>query len=206
MRESRESKALSLAKGVTFKVAESKGLIVQQVLWFKAVSCRGERTLTLAIRQAISGDCEEVARIYVVSWNAGFGHLIGHREVDSELIGRWKHDLASHSPNRWWVAELDGTIVGFAGIGPSRDSVDPSLGELDTIAVDPACWRRGVGRTLMAKCLRSLSKDGYLEAVVWTPADYPRGAGFYHATGWRPNGRVRDDGRQVSYTHRLTAG
>ena len=158
----------------------------------------------VAIRQAVSGDCDEVARIYVVSWNAGFGHLMGHRRVDRELIGRWKQDLAAHLPSRWWVAERDGMTVGFAGIGRSRYPVDPSLGELDTIAVDPACWRTGVGRSLMSQCLRSLSASGYLEAGVWTPANYPRGAGFYRATGWRLNGRVRDSGRQISYTHPLT--
>ena len=159
----------------------------------------------VAIRQATSGDCEEVARIYVISWNVGFGHLMRQRQVDLELIARWRNDLASHPPSRWWVAEFDATIVGFAGIGPSRDPVDPSLGELDTIAVDPACWRTGIGRALMSQCLCSLSDDGYLEAVLWTLANYPRGSGFYHATGWMPNGRVRDYGKQVSYTHPLTS-
>ena len=159
----------------------------------------------VAIRQAVPGDYEEVARIYVISWNAGFGHLMGHKKVDLERTGRWRQDLASPPPSRWWVAELDGTTVGFAGIGPSRDPVDPSLGELNTIAVDPASWRIGVGRALMSQCLRSLSEDGYSEAVLWTPADYPRAAGFYHETGWRPNGKVRDGGRQVSFTHPLTS-
>ena len=165
----------------------------------------GEGRGRVAIRPAVSRDCEEIARIYVISWNAGFGHLMGHRKVELELIGRWRQDLASPPPNRWWVAELDGTTVGFAGIRPSRDPVGPSLGELDTIAVDPACWRTGVGGALMSQCLRSLSEDGYLAAVLWTLANYPRGAGFYRATGWRPNGRVRDGGRQVSYTHPLTS-
>ena len=141
----------------------------------------------------------------MISWNAGFGQLMRHREVDPELIGRWRQDLASPPPSRWWVAERDGTIVGFAGIGLSRDPVDPGLGELDTIAVDPVCWRAGVSRALMSLCLRSLSKDGYLEAVLWTLANYPRGACFYHATGWRPNGKVRDGDRQIGYTHPLTS-
>ena len=135
----------------------------------------------VAIRKAVSDDCEEVARIYVISWNAGFGHLMGHRKVDPEIIGRWRQDLASPPPSRWWIAEFNWTTVGFAGNGPSRDPVEPSLGELDTIAVDPVCWRTGVGRAPMSRCLRFLSEDGYAEAVLWTPANYPRGASFYHA-------------------------
>ena len=139
----------------------------------------------------------------MISWNAGFGPLVRRRKVDLELIRRWRRDSASPPPSHWWVAELDGTTVGFADIGPSRDPVDPSLGELNTIAVDPACWRTGVGRALMSRCLGVLSEDGYSESVVWTLENYPRGAGFYHATGWRPNGRVRDGGSQISYSHPL---
>lgn len=137
------------------------------------------------------------------SWNEGYGHLMRYRKVDAEEIARWRRDLALPPPSRWWVAEVDATIVGFAGIGPSRDPVDPGLGELDTIAVDPAWWRRGVGRALMLRSLRNLSEDGYAEAVVWTLVDYPRGDGFYRATGWTPNGRTRDGDKQVSYSYEL---
>lgn len=160
----------------------------------------GARRGKPAIRQAVPGDAESVARIYVDSWNAGFAELMGKRELDSELVSRWRDDLASPPPHRWWVAERDGAIVGFAGIGPSRDPVDTSLGELDTIAVDPSSWLTGVGRALMSYALRALSADGYREAVVWTVASYSRGAGFYAATGWTPSGAVRDGGRQVCYT------
>ncbi len=158
---------------------------------------------TITIRSAVPNECDEIARIYVSSWNAGYGHLMRYRKVDSELVARWRRDLAAPPPTRWWVAEVDGTIVGFAGIGLSRDPVDPSLGELDTIAVDLAWWRKGVGRALMSQSLRYLSEDGYAEAVVWTLKDYPQGDAFYRATGWTPNGWSRAGGRQVSYSHPL---
>ena len=156
----------------------------------------------IRIRSAVQDDAEAVTRIYVESWNEGFGDLMRRREVDAKLTDRWRVDLTGKG-YRWWVAERDGAIVGFAGIGPSRDPVDPSLGELDTIAVDPGCWRSGVGRALMSQALRYLSADGYAEAVLWTLARYPRGDGFYRATGWRPNGAVRSGGGQVCYTYPL---
>lgn len=165
---------------------------------------KGEDDLT--VRAAVPADAEAVARIYVESWNAGFGDLMGMRELDAERASRWREALASPPPHRWWVAERDGTIVGFAGIGPSRDPLDASLGEFDTIAVDPPSWRTGVGAALMSRALRALSADGYREAVLWTVARYARGASFYAATGWTPNGATRDDGRQVSYTHPLRPG
>ena len=106
-------------------------------------------------------------------------------------------DLAKSAPHRWWVAEHTGRVVGFAGIGPSRDPVGARLGELDTIAVDPSYWRLGIGQTLASLAFRRLVADGYDEAVVWTVEGHELGIGFYEAMGWKHDGGVRDNGRQI---------
>ena len=160
----------------------------------------------LTIRKVLADDTAEVLRIYVASWNLGFGERMPRIEADPDRLARWQVDLAAPSPQRWWLAERDGAIVGFAGIGPCRDPVDPALGELDTIAVDPNCWRSGVGRALMSQALRALSSDGYREAVLWTFADYPRGDTFYRAMGWSRSGTFRNDGTQLLYRHPLRSG
>ena len=88
------------------------------------------------LRAARQTDAEIVARVYIESWNTGFGHLLGTRELTRDVVARWEHDLAS-GPVQWTVALADGAIVGFVGVGPSRDPIDPALSELDTIAVHP---------------------------------------------------------------------
>jgi GNAT superfamily N-acetyltransferase len=80
--------------------------------------------------------------------------------------------------------------------------VDPALGELDTIAVDPPYWRHGVGTALVQKAVDELRSD-YDEAILWTLANYPRGQNFYARTGWTLTGVTRDNGHQVSYRRRL---
>ncbi len=157
----------------------------------------------LVIRRVVPQDAANIARIYIDSWNAGFGDLMRTRVLDPETIARWRVDLAAPLPHRWWAATREGAIVGFAGIGPSRDPIDPDLGELDTIAVAPDEWRTGVGRALMSHALHYLAEDRYREAILWTLARYPRGAGFYESTGWSANGAVRDGGREVCYSHPL---
>ncbi|MDE3000065.1 MAG: GNAT family N-acetyltransferase [Gemmatimonadota bacterium] len=151
------------------------------------------------IRSATFADAEIVARIYIDSWNAGFGALLSRadRTVTPALVERWRHDLIQPVPRRWWVAENSGTTAGIAGIGPSRDPVDERLGELDTVAVDPSHWRTGIGKALMSVALRYLVADGYDEAIVWTVEGYERGIAFYEAFGWRRDGGVRDDGRHI---------
>ena len=166
----------------------------------------GTRELPPTIRSATPADAETVVRIYIDSWNAGFGALLSQadRTVTPDLIERWRYDLAQPVPHRWWVAEHMGSIAGFVGIGPSRDPVDARLGELDTIAVDPSHWRIGIGKALMSVASRYLIVDGYDEAIVWTVEGYERGIAFYEAMGWSRDGGVRDEGRQIRFRRDLS--
>ncbi|HZX04738.1 GNAT family N-acetyltransferase [Kribbella sp.] len=149
----------------------------------------------LTIRAAVGGDGPEVARVYVDSWNDGFGELMPVAVLDERRVARWTETVAG---GNWWVAEVDGVLAGFVGIGPSRDPVDPALGELDTIAVDRPYWRQGVGTALMTKALEELGKQ-YDEAILWTLANYPQAQNFYLKTGWTLTTHTRDEGHQVSY-------
>jgi GNAT superfamily N-acetyltransferase len=159
--------------------------------------------VSLRIRPAEPEDAPDVARIYVDSWNAGFGHLMPARPLDVEQVAGWAGELAAPGESRWWVAERSGHIVGFVGIGPSRDPVDATLGEVDTIAVDPPAWRNGVGRALMATAIDALTAAGYLRAILWTIEGYEQGQRFYESQGWVRDGRWRDDGRQIAFRRTL---
>ena len=167
----------------------------------------GRARLYPKIRPATPAAAAVVARIYIDSWNAGFGELMSqaNRTVTPELIENWNHDLAQPVPHRWWIAEQMGLFVGVVGIGPSRDPIDPQIGKLDTIAVDPPCWRKGIGKALISLALQHVISDGYREAILWTVEGYERGIAFYEAMRWTRDGGVRDNGRQVRFRRDLTA-
>lgn len=154
--------------------------------------------MAVHLRAASPEDAEAVAHVYVDSWCAGFRGLLPPRVLDEAEVARWANDLASRTTT-WRVALEADEVVGFVGTGPSRDPVDPDLGELDTIAVAPAAWRQGVGRALMTSALRDLGAAGFRRAVLWTLADHPQARGFYEATGWLVSGETRDNGRQVAF-------
>lgn len=155
----------------------------------------------LAIRPARAADAEAVARIYVDSWNASFGELLSRtdRTVEPGLVARWRRALSRSVPHRSWVAERSGAIVGCVQIGPSRDPVHPSIGELHSIFVDEPYWRMGVGSALCAIAHRHLVQDGYRTSILWTVAGYHQGIAFYQAMGWRRDGGTRDKGRQIRF-------
>jgi GNAT superfamily N-acetyltransferase len=157
--------------------------------------------VALRVRAACADDAAPVALIYVESWNDGFGDLVGYRVLDDAQVERWHRTLSS-PVTRWWVAEDGAEIVGFVGVGPSRDPIDVALGELDTIAVSPSHWRLGVGRLLMTVALQELAA-GYRDAIVWTVAGYDRGSRFYEAMGWHCDGGTRADDREVSFRRSL---
>ncbi len=153
----------------------------------------------LKIRPANKEDAPHVARIYVESWNTGFVALMPPKVLDEERVARWQQELSYTWPYRRWVVGTDAKIVGFTEIGLSRDTIEPNLGELDTIALDPGHWRSGIGRDLMKIALKYLECDGYRKAILWTLANYERGQRFYEAMGWRADGGIRDENRQVRY-------
>jgi GNAT superfamily N-acetyltransferase len=147
-----------------------------------------------------------VAAIYVDSSNDRFSGFFPHRELSSDLITRWAVELVAGPPFHWWVAEdSDSIVAGFAGVGVSRDPVDPTLGELDTIAVRPTHWRTGIGRSLMSVAVGQLRTDGYDAAILWTINGLVATEAFYRSLGWRAEGVTRDHGRQVRYRLELSA-
>lgn len=159
--------------------------------------------MDLHLRRASPADAEGIAQVYVAAWNEGFAHLMPPRLLDSEQVARWSRELDA-GRGQWWLADSGRSIVGVVVTGPSRDPVDPVLGELDTIAVAPAAWRQGVGRSLMSCALDDLCAAGYRDGILWTLADYARGQRFYESTGWRASGEARDSGRQVAFRRSLT--
>lgn len=154
----------------------------------------------IELRPATPDDGAVVAQIYIESWNEGFGDLLGRRELDDAQAHRWAG--AFDTSAAWTVAELDGVVTGFVGVCASRDPVREGLGELETIAVDPTAWRRGVGRALMGRALDQL-REQWTEAILWTPAHYERGHGFYRSMGWDELGLARRDGTEVAFGRSL---
>jgi L-amino acid N-acyltransferase YncA len=103
-----------------------------------------------------------------------------------ERAAMW-HRAVSRPPDRRRVivAERDGTIVGFAAMGPVRDVANAEdEGELYSINVDPDHWGAGVGRTLIDSVHRELAALAFTDAVLWVHPENQRARRFYDRAGW----------------------
>jgi GNAT superfamily N-acetyltransferase len=81
------------------------------------------------------------------------------------------------------VAESAGQLLGFSVVLP-RDDGDA---ELDGLFVEPAYWRHGIGRALVAQAERIARTDGAVN--LWVTAN-TRALGFYTSCGFVTVGEV----------------
>ena len=84
---------------------------------------------------------------------------------------------AQIAAGRVFVAELRGTIVGFAAVEPRADKES----ELDALFVEPTMRRRGIARSLVARCteVARAQKSTFLYVV-----GNPHAENFYLACGF----------------------
>jgi GNAT superfamily N-acetyltransferase len=104
----------------------------------------------------------------------------------------WLGAFADPEPNSGaFVAEVDGRIVGFASIGPSRDEgVPEQTGEIPAVYVDPSVMGKGVGRELLEEATAELRLAGFSRATLWVLEANERARRFYENEGWAWDGAI----------------
>jgi GNAT superfamily N-acetyltransferase len=148
------------------------------------------------IRAAVPDDARAIAEVHVRSWQVAYrgqlpDHLLDGLSVDSRETA-WRQIL--ESPDRNFVVEQDGSVVGFASIGRCRDTgAGPAVGELYAIYVEPGAWGGGIGTALMAHAVDELRRDGYTDASLWVLESNNRARRFYEANGWRADGAAKTE-------------
>lgn len=130
------------------------------------------------IRPFDDRDGEAVVDLSLRAWAPVYASL--ERVWGSEIFGRlhpdWRKDqrrtveeVCAGKHGRVWVADVDGTAVGFVAV----DVFDPkrSMGEISILAVDPDYRDSGVGTALTEFALDRLKEDGMKLAMVETGGD-----------------------------------
>jgi GNAT superfamily N-acetyltransferase len=101
---------------------------------------------------------------------------------------QWLAWLADPS-QRTAVYETKAGIVGFINVGASRDmGASPTTGELMSIYVEPAVWRRNIGRELIGWAVAAAAERGWTAMTLWTLADNRGARVFYERCGWTLDG------------------
>jgi ribosomal protein S18 acetylase RimI-like enzyme len=127
--------------------------------------------------------------------------------IDKKVLGKerrafWKRKMAYADiyPRPALVAELEGKVVGFimGYVSGWEFGVPDTIGWIDTLGVDPAYQRRGIGRALFNALIENFKHSGRetneiekpkIEGVnvVYTLANWNNWdlVQFYHAMGFK---------------------
>lgn len=123
------------------------------------------------IRQAMPGDAAAMHRVRLA---VNENRLVSMTLAEHDYIG------AIQQTGRGWVAEVDGSVVGFA-VGNSQ------TGNIWALFVDPGHEGKGYGRQLHDVMVAWLWQQG-LDRLWLTTDSGTRAERFYLRAGWQPDG------------------
>ena len=111
---------------------------------------------------------EDLQRRASLMWNQHRAYLLANPDAIAL-------PLAHLAQGRVRVAAMAGKPAGFAALLPRPGGV----ADLDGLFVEPALWRRGIGRALVCDALARLAPGAILAAVA-----HPGAQGFYEKLGF----------------------
>lgn len=103
----------------------------------------------------------------------------------------------------YFVVEMEGSIVGGAGIA-QLENYDGPVCELQKMYYLPEARGRGIGTTMMEKCLALAKQFGYKQCYLETMPHMIAAQKLYERSGFRYlNGPLGDTGHYACQTHML---
>jgi ribosomal protein S18 acetylase RimI-like enzyme len=152
------------------------------------------------IRSPEPRDADDLGRVHVRAWQAAYrGGLMPDEYLDglsaADRASMWREALGNEPRPRGarLAAEApDGTVVGFAIVGPAGGDQDADGGELYAINVDPEHWGLGAGQQLLASAVDALRGARFPDAVLWVHPGNARARRFYETHGWVSDEVERD--------------
>ena len=129
------------------------------------------------MRTAVAADQRELEAL---QWRASLNNP-GDREALLANPEAIELPLQQIEGGNVFVAEVAGSIKGFAAILPRQDGNS----ELDALFVEPECWRQGIGRELVEYCCSAAKATGAAELHV---VGNPHAQAFYEVSGFKTFG------------------
>ena len=162
---------------------------------------------TRAIRKAVVDDAHGIASVHVRSWQVAYrGHIPDDflDGLDVEKRANMWRGLIQDPDKVIFVAEnTEGNIIGFAALGPSRDSdSNRSTAEVSAIYIDPDKWQKGNGRAVLSASLGEARKRDFDQVTLWVLEANQRARSFYESFGFIQDGTIKDDDRWKDFVLR----
>jgi GNAT superfamily N-acetyltransferase len=150
----------------------------------------------MLIRDATPDEAEALAELHHAAVLAAYASIYGPGWTPRPMTQRlswWQQNLEPGSGVDALVCADGDAIVGFACVGPNRDGLDASVGELYALYVQPEHLGKGLGHQLLAAAEQRLAARGFVTATLWTLEPNDRARRFYEHRGWQADGASMPD-------------
>ena len=117
----------------------------------------------VGIRTALPGDIAAITRIYAHAVIHGTASFELEPPDQAEMARRQSALLAKRFP--YLVAELNGTVAGYAYAGPYRDRRAYDWCVEDSVYIAPDLHRRGIGRLLLTRLIAEAEALGFRQMI-----------------------------------------
>ncbi|MET3567055.1 GNAT superfamily N-acetyltransferase [Leifsonia sp. 563] len=139
----------------------------------------------VTVRRATVDDARGIAEVHVTAWREAYAgrmpaDFLASLDVDRRAAG-WSRILERGETDAF-VAERDGTIVGWATAGRGRDDDAPRDRELEGIYLLASAYGSGAGQQLLDAAI------GDAPAYLWVMDGNGRAEAFYRRNGFTRDG------------------
>ena len=155
---------------------------------------RSESLDATCLRDAMPGDAPAIAAIYNVHVR-GTTATFEIDEVDAGAMQRRIADVQERGLP-WLVADVDGSVVGYAYAGPWKPRAAYARTVETSIYLDANACGRGLGRRLYAALLERLRAHGVHVAIGGISLPNPVSVGLHEALGFHHVGVFREVGHK----------
>jgi phosphinothricin acetyltransferase len=118
----------------------------------------------VVIRPAVPADIPAITRIY--DHAVRFGTATFEIESPDAAEMRRRYDGLRESGFPYLAAAVDGSVAGYAYAGPYRPRPAYRFTLEDSVYLDPASHRRGIGTALLAELLAQSAARGYRQMIA----------------------------------------
>jgi L-amino acid N-acyltransferase YncA len=149
--------------------------------------------MTIAIRPATAADIPAITRIYTHAVTHGTASFELTPPDEAEMSRRMQALLKDGFP--YIVAELDGSIVGYAYASFYRTRPAYRFTVENSVYVAPASHRRGIGKALLIRLIEACTALGFRQMIaVIGDSDQAASIGVHKACGFEPAGNLKNIG------------